>query len=126
MFLEENIIEFINKIIYESKEQRITDVKNNIEQFKNYLELTKMGSQKSIEWIGSVADCLPELIALSKKINDIDVSLIIPFEGQTAIKNKTKLKTKTIQDDYDKKHYSHYNSYSSSNCGSSSSTNSRC
>lgn len=120
MFVEKNIIEFVSKIIDESNGDE--KLKENITQFKDYLRLTKMGSEQAISWIEQVVDCLPEIMLLRKKVKSFDIAALIPFEGQ----EKVKTKQKTRQSVYEEKHYHHYESSSSDNCGSSSSANRRC
>lgn len=120
MFLEENIVEFVSRIIDETKNDE--ELKENITKFKDYLRLTKMGSEKSIKWIEQVLDCLPEIMTLRKKLSVIDVVTLIPFKDE----DKIKIKQKKYRNAYEEKHYHHYESSSSSNCGSSSSANRRC
>lgn len=125
MFDNENVIEFVNKIVNESKEDE-KELANNIKKFKEYLELTKMGDDKVIEWLNRVITCLPELISLKNKLKNIDASTLVDFN--TIIvnsKNVKKLTKKSNEKLNDEKHYHHYTRSTSYNCGGGS-TSSSC
>lgn len=123
MFLEKNVVEFINKIILESKEEGLSKIKENIETFRDYLQLTKMANEAVIAWINQVVDCLPEIISLRKKVNNIDILMIVPFEG--VVSEKEEKLVQLIKKKYEEKHYHHYHEDTSSNCGSSGNGKSR-
>ena len=100
MFLEKNVIEFINKIINESKEEE-NELKSNLEKFKEYLILTKMSDKKIVEWVNIVNNCLPEIIALKKKIKkNIDIISLIELKENEIEKNNVERKvlTKMLND----------------------------
>ena len=48
MFLQSDILEFINKIINQSKVSDKLDVKQNITKFRDYLKLTQMVDDATI------------------------------------------------------------------------------
>lgn len=132
MFNETNIIEFINKIINESNEDE-KELKNNIEKFKEYLILTKMSNLRITEWLNQVIICLPEILVLKKKLNNINVSSLIDINEikvseENISKEDRKILTKKFNEKINiEKHYHHYETSStSSNCGGGSTTRRGC
>lgn len=123
MFLNKDIIEFINKIINQASISDSESIKENILKFKNYLELTKMCDKKSLEDIDVIINCVDELIGLKDKIGNIDINIILKNKEEKQVKEKKKVitKEKTSQSLYDEKHYHHYSFDNSSSCGGGSS-----
>ena len=115
MFLYGDVLEFINRIINQSKDDDKDLIKQNIVKFKAYLELTKMVSSVALDDIDIIVDCLDELMALKSKLGDIDVTMILQEreEGRGTIRKLEK----TRQTAYDEKHYKHYQRDMSSSCG---------
>ena len=115
MFLYGDVLEFINRIINQSKDDDKDLIKQNIVKFKDYLELTKMVSSVTLDDIDIIVDCLDELMALKSKLGDIDVTMILQEreEGKGTIRKLEK----TRQTAYDEKHYKHYQRDMSSSCG---------
>ncbi len=123
MFLNKDIIEFINKIINQTSISDSESIKENILKFKKYLELTKMCDKKSLEDIDVIISCADELIALKDKIGNIDINIILKNKEEKQVKEKKKviIKEKPSQSLYDEKHYHHYSFDNSSSCGGGSS-----
>lgn len=125
MFLGSDILEFINKIIdlNDTKNENKTEL---IENFKNYLKLTKMADEETLKCIDKIIKCLPEICILKQKLGTFDLNIILKDEQQNIEKND-QVKAKKIVKLYDEKHYHHYQTSSSDPCGCSSRvTNSRC
>ena len=129
LFLENDLIEFINKLINKSSQNK-EEIKTNITQFQDYLKLTKMASDDTIQNIEQVVSCLDEVLTLKEKLGTFDITTLFPGEEaqQKKVKVKEKTKeyepstTKTPPTPYVEKHYHHYESYtpsyiSSSSCG---------
>lgn len=117
MFLHMDVIEFINKIINQSKVSDKVVVKQNIMKFREYLKLTQMCDEATLADIDIIIDCLDELMILKSKLGDVDVTVI--FQGREEEKTVPRKLEKTRQSRYDEKHYRHYVGGNSSNCGSS-------
>ncbi|MGN1371973.1 MAG: hypothetical protein ACI4XM_06855 [Candidatus Coprovivens sp.] len=115
MFLYGDVLEFINRIINQSKDDDKDLIKQNIIKFKDYLELTKMVSSVTLDDIDIIVDCLDELMALKNKLGDIDVTMIL--QGREEEKDTVRKLGKTRQTAYDDKHYKHYQRDTSSSCG---------
>ena len=122
MFLQSDILEFINKIINQSKASDKIEVKQNITKFRDYLKLTQMVDSTTIEGIDIIIDCIDELMTLKGKLGDVDVTMI--FQNKEESISKPRKLEKTRQSMYDEKHYKHYvkdssssSSIYSSNCG---------
>lgn len=128
MFENDNVVEFVNKIINSSQEDD-KEIGVNLEKFKEYLKLTKMGDDDIINWMDRVIACLPEIIALKKKIKTINIISIVELENNNKLKKESK---KTLTKKHDDnvnvvKHYHHYETVNtSSNCGGGSTTRRGC
>lgn len=129
MFLENDLIEFINKLINQSGQNK-EEIKTNIVQFQDYLKLTKMASEDAIQNIEQVVSCLDEVLTLKEKLGTFDITTLFPGEENQQKKVKVKEKKKetehtspnTSPPPYIEKHYHHYETYtpsyvSSSSCG---------
>jgi len=126
MFLQKDIVEFINKIINVDtvKDQ---DVEKNIKEFYNYLRLTKMANEKTLKQVEKIVSCLPEIFALKQKIGYFDISIILNKENSIEQeKPKPKTKKKEPQKVYEEKHYHHYHETTSSSCGGGGGSRSGC
>ena len=124
MFLGNDIIEFIDKII-ETKDASNDDKIKNIEKFRDYLNLTKMIDEETLKCVNKIIECLPEIFNLKQKLGSFDLTSIFKEEQENIDKND-KVKAKQIIKEYDKKHYSHYQNSTSSFCGSSSISSRSC
>lgn len=124
MFLGNDIIEFIDKII-EIKEITTEDKIKNIEKFRDYLELTKTVDEETLKCIEKIINCLPEIFILKQKLNSFDLNYILKEELEN-IDKKDNEKAKEFVKSYNEKHYHHYNDYSSDYCGSSSISSRSC
>jgi len=116
MFNEEEIIEFINRIInFPNIED--SEIKTNITKFYEYISLTNMCNEETLKKVSVIIDCLNEILKLKKKLEYVDISSLISKP------NKEKELRKTPNN----RHFSHYESggYSSS-CGSSRTYSSHC
>lgn len=131
MFLGNDVIEFINKIINsngsecQNKEEEYQTKLKNLKEFVKYLKLTKMTDQDTLKGTEKIIDCFPEIFKLKQKLGYFDVNTILEKEKDTIEKNDIK-KAKQIIKVYEEKHYHHYSDNSSSSCGGSSTTTSRC
>ena len=124
MFLQMDVLEFINKIINQSKVSDKVAVKQNITKFRDYLKLTQMADNATLADIDIILDCLDELMTLKGKLGDVDVTMI--FQSREESKDKPKGLKKTRQSLYDEKHYRHYQRDTSSSCSSTPSRSSSC
>lgn len=124
MFLQVDVIEFINKIINQSNVKDKESIKNNITKFREYLRLTQMADEVTLAEIDIILDCLNELMVLKNKLGDVDVTMI--FQGREESKDKPKGLKKTRQSFYDEKHYRHYQRDYTSSCSSTPSRSSSC
>ncbi|MBR3898473.1 MAG: hypothetical protein IKJ43_04265 [Bacilli bacterium] len=116
MFNEEEIIEFINRII-NSPNIDDSEIKTNITKFYEYIVLTNMCDDETLKKVSTIIECLNEILALKKKIEYIDVNSLISKSNNP--KNYQKIPNN--------RHFCHYESggYSSS-CGSSRTYSSHC
>ncbi len=122
MFLQVDVLEFLNKIINQSKYEDKENIQENIKKFRDYLRLTQMCDETTLAEIDIVLDCINELMILKKKLGNVDVTVI--FDGREGTKDKPLKLEKTRQTKYDQKHYRHYTKASSSSCGASVSSSS--
>ena len=134
MFVGNDVIEFINKIINQSDVKDKQQVKQNITKFREYLRLTCMVDETTLTDIDLILSCIDELMVVKSKLGVVDVMSI--FEGREETKTQSRRLAKTKQSTYDEKHYRHYQrDYTSScsntptkssSCGSTSSYSSSC
>ena len=126
MFIETDIIEFINRIINSNKSNN-SEIKNNIIKFRDYLVLTQMTDQETIDKVDKTISCLDSIINIKNSLGFIDISVIINAPTE---KGKKLRKVPITQREYADKHYNHYERDDSStscySCGSSSTSRSRC
>ncbi len=126
MFIEQDIIEFINRIINSNKSNN-SEIKNNIIKFRDYLVLTQMTDQETIDKVDKIISCLDSLLHIKNSLGFIDISAIINAPTE---KGKKLRKVPITQREYADKHYNHYERDNSSSscysCGSSSTSRSRC
>ena len=135
MFNENDIIEFINKIINSTNTDEGT--RGNLGQFRAYLELTKMCDNDTLAKVDKVLECFDSLADLKNKLGYVDVTTLFlkPKNEKTFSKRKTQPMPQPRprpkprpqpRDDYEDKHYRHYSSsypeYWSSGCGGGSSS----
>lgn len=118
MFLRNDIVDFINKIINVENIAK-EEIENNIKEFYKYLKLTKMADEKTLKVIDKIIDCLPQILVLKEKLGTFDINMFLSDINNTT-KNKSSQKN-TVKTN-EEKHYQHYHattpSYESSNCGS--------
>lgn len=134
MFNDNDLLEFIGKIINKGDSSDVSVIKDNMTKFRDYLELTKMCSNEVLQGMDIVIGCTDELVALKDKIGSIDISSIIKQKDETkASKEKIIGSKKKSIGQYEDKHYCHYGtisydtpSYYSSSCGGGSSYRSHC
>ena len=116
MFLGNDIMDFINKIVNSEDTQAQNKLKN-IEEFRNYLRLTKMADEETLKCIDKVIECLPEIFKLKLKVGYFDINNILKSEKDSLEHNDQKKAKQRIKL-YEEKHYHHYqNASSSSSCG---------
>lgn len=131
MFDQDNIIEFINKIINQVEE--VGDAEVNLRKFRDYLELTEMCDNETLAKVDKVLDCYDSIINLKRTFGSVDVSSLFKESVNAGKKLVKRRVTKPVQpkDEYEDKHYRHYSSsyhepVSSSGCGGSVSYSSGC
>ena len=117
MFVGNDVIEFINKIINQSDVKDKGQVKQNITKFREYLRLTCMTDEATLGDIDLILSCIDEIMVVKSKLGNVDVMSI--FEGRENVDKPRKM-AKTRQSMYDEKHYRHYSSSNNSICGSDS------
>ena len=118
MFVEPDVIEFINRIVNAEGEKK--EVRTNIIKFRDYLVLTKMTDNETIKKVDKVIQCLDSLLSIKAAIGVVDVETII--NAPNTERGKSLKKVPITQARYADKHYNHYESSSSSSCGTSSSS----
>ena len=124
MFVGNDVIEFINKIINQSDVKDKNQVKQNITKFREYLRLTCMADDTTLTDIDLILSCIDELMIVKSKLGNVDVMSI--FEGREDTKTQPRRLAKTKQSSYDEKHYRHYSGGRSSSCGSTPTRSSSC
>lgn len=112
MFDEQEIIEFFNRIINAPNISN-EEIQLNVTKFYEYLVLTKMCDEESLNKLSKIVTCLNELIKIKKTMGYIDISTLL----QEPEKPK-----KLVKKPQNKKHYGHYETGGPSFCGSSSSS----
>jgi len=126
MFQEEQIIEFLNRII-NAEEVNLEDIKTNVMKFYEYLILTKMCKQTTLEKVKRVIDSLDSILAIRVNFGYIDISNIIKQTKENLIQKPEDQKryVKRYTTPQEERHYSHYSERYSSSCGSNI-TRERC
>ena len=126
MFLRNDIVEFINKII-NAENIKKDEMENNIKEFYKYLKLTKMADEKTLEFVDKVVDCLPQILVLKEKLGTFDISMFLNDEEKINKNTSKKNNKKTTVKENEEKHYQHYHETKpdnvTSNCGSTPSHN---
>jgi hypothetical protein len=118
MFNVENLNEFVNKM-FDNGIKSNNDVKIGLTNFRKYLEDTSMCDNEYLEILDKIIECSEELLALKRKITNLDVVLFI----ETSI-NKDNLVASPKQKKVGTK--KNRSVITSSSCMGSSVTSSRC
>lgn len=120
MFDKKETIEFFNRIV-NAPEIPDEEIEENVAKFHEYLRLTHMCDESSLEELGKIVECIHEILVIRNTIGYVDVSsmLLAQPEPQMKLTKKPRKPTQT-------KHYNHYHSNSSSGCGGNSSSSSSC
>lgn len=148
MFKNEDVLEFLTRIIKNSNSQNVEASKESIEKFTEYLKLTTMCDENTLSAIANVSECFEELVAIHEKTGICDLKPIfnpdnkkeskvgMPSvseeieEDEMEEKAPVLTKKRTFTKPYQEKHYDRYvptSSNYSSGCGSSrSSSGSSC
>ncbi len=107
MFKRQEIIDFVGKIISQSTEKEET--KRNLQQFRSYLDLTKMTDEDTLSTLDRIITCTDELIAIKEKLGSCDVTSLL----ENTVVDKPK---KLVKKEKENVHYHHYHrdSYSPS------------
>ena len=114
MFVETDVVEFINRIINVPKTNN-SEVKKNIIKFRDYLVLTKMTDQETIDKVDKIIACLDSIITVKNTLGFVDISALINAPVTEEIKKLRKVPI--TQSQYSNKHYHHYhNDDSASSC----------
>lgn len=107
MFERKDLIDFVEKIINQSTQKEET--KRNLKQFRNYLDLTKMADDNTLNDLDQVIDCTDELLTIKEKLGSCNISTLLENTTSDKPKKKAKRKKETI----------HYHNYHSDVCESS-------
>lgn len=113
MFDEQEVIEFFNRII-NAPNLNNQEIKLNVTKFYEYLALTKMCDEESLEKLSKIVACINEILTIKKTMGHIDINNLL-VEPETPKKLTKKPKNQK-----------HYGYYVSSSCGSSSVSSSSC
>lgn len=141
MFKYEDILEFLTRIIKNSNANNIEASKESIEKFKEYLMLTTMCDENTLNAITNVASCFEELVNIYEKTGICDLTPLFNPKEKKGKKQRNNVeieqfeeeqasvhvKKRTFDKPYQEKHYDRYIPTSSdytSTCGSSPSGNS--
>lgn len=137
MFKNEDVLEFLTRIVKNSNSQNLEKSKESIEKFTEYLRLTTMCDEKTLNAIANVSECFDELVAIYEKTGVCNLNLI--FNSKNKIDSKDEeieeektpvlVKKRTFDKPYQEKHYDRYISTKSnygSSCGSGGSYGSSC
>lgn len=117
MIINDEIIDFINKIISNAKTKE--ELIKNLNTYKDYLVLTESCDEQTLNFIGNIKNKAEKIFELKEYFETFDVRGIIS-EGEISGEKKT-TKTRAL-----KKHYKHYVSDNSNLCGSSYSSGCGC
>lgn len=134
MFDQNNIIEFINKLVNQVDSCENEEVEANLRKFRAYLELTQMCDGETLAKVDKVLECYDSLVNIKASFGFVDVSSLFAKEKETEGKKLVKKRpARKVQpkDEYEDKHYRHYSSsyhepVVSSGCGGSVSYSSGC
>lgn len=135
MFEQDNIIEFINKIINYDDDKTSEETQENLRKFRSYLELTQMCDSDTLDKVDKVLECYDSLVDIKRSFGFVDVSSLFDNEKKDTVRRlvkKREVPRRTqVRDEYEDKHYHHYSSsYQqpsySSGCGGSPSYSSGC
>ncbi len=141
MFEEEQLNEFVNRM-FENANNTNSNVREGLSNFRKYLKETKMCDESYLKKLDKIIECSSEILALKRKITNIDVTTLIPQEQAPTVKAPQKTlgtmprpsttRKKTTSNvcggstpSYSNACSSSSSSYSSS-CGGGSSYSSRC
>ena len=143
MFKNEDILEFLTRIIKNSNAKNIEASKESIEKFKEYLMLTTMCDENALNSITNVVGCFEELVNIYEKTGICDLTAIFNSKEKRGKKQKHNVanervdeeqatalvKKRTFDRPYQEKHYDRYIPTSgnyTSGCASRSSYGSSC
>lgn len=123
MFERQDLMDFVGKIINQSTKKEET--KRNLQQFRSYLDLTKMADENTLSTLDRIIACTDELIAIKEKLGSCDVGSLLESVVEDKPKKLVKRKKENV-------HYHHYHrdsystsyepSYWSTGCSGQSST----
>ena len=117
MFIGNDIVMFINKIINSQKDPE--EIRENVVTFKDYLILTKMADEETIKKVELIIQCFDSIMLIKESMGYIDISQLL---DNAVIKKPEKSKPKEYkkipQPKVEEKHYHHYVEDYSSSCGS--------
>lgn len=138
MFKNEDILEFLTRIIKNSNDNNSETSKESIEKFKEYLMLTTMCDEDTLNAITNVASCFEELVNIYEKTGICDLTPIFNQKEKREKETKNNVENEGIEEKqvpvlvrkrtfdkpYQEKHYDRYiptdSIYTSGSCSSSS------
>lgn len=101
MFERQDLMDFVGKIINQSTKKEET--KRNLQQFRSYLDLTKMADENTLSTLERIIACTDELIAIKEKLGRCDVGSLLESVVEDKPKKLVKRKKENV-------HYHHYHS----------------
>lgn len=85
MFEEEQLNEFVNRM-FDNANNANSNVKEGLSNFRKYLKETKMCEESYLKKLDKIIECSSEILALKRKIGNIDVTTLIPQEEKPTVK----------------------------------------
>lgn len=98
MFEEQEIIEFLNRII-NSPNINHYKIKNNVKKFYDYLVLTEMCDDIFLSKLNKIIDCLDEIIVIKETFGDISLNDLLLRQTKQKEKNN-QLKKRRYKTNY--------------------------
>ena len=105
MFNNEAVLNYMKKMLEKSRNKE--EAISLMEDFKKYLELTKMADDDTLEYVDNLIESIPSFYNLSTIIDKDELLGTL----DSAIKDTPKKKTKQRKQSYEDRHYNNYGSY---------------
>ena len=113
MFDEKEIIEFFNRII-NAPNLKEEEIETNVTKFHQYLVLTKMCTEETLDKVAKIVQCIKELLKIKKTLGFIDIRTLLAEKPEQPMKLSKKPRKRTTR--------THY----SSGCGGGIESNNGC
>lgn len=85
MFDEEQLNEFVNRM-FDNATNTNSSVKEGLSNFRKYLKETKMCEESYLKKLDKIIECSSEILALKRKLGNIDVTTLIPQDEKPNVK----------------------------------------